>query len=302
MNTKVTVIGGAGFIGSHLVEELVALGFEVTVIDNFSTGSIRNLDKVKVKIVNLDILDGPHCLVKHIAGSSHVFHLAALTSVQESIESPYFYNQVNVVGTANVLEACKTARVEKLIFSSTSAVYGNTEIFPTSEKHRPDPLSAYALTKLVGEQYCKYYSDIAPTLSTICLRYFNVYGDRTNPKSSYKSVLPVFIEQAKSNRPLTYTNDGGQSRDFVHVSDVVHANIAAMNLKAHHEVINIGTGETITVNQIMKEIGGPRQYIGGRLEPRISLADITKAEAILKWSPKVKVLDWINNLVKTQKH
>lgn len=297
MNTKVTVIGGAGFIGSHLVEALFAKGFEVTVIDNFSTGSLHNLSRVPVNIVDLDIVDGHYELVKHIAGSSCVFHLAALTSVQESLETPYPYTQVNVIGTANVLEACKIARVERLVFSSTSAVYGNTAVFPTSEKVKPDPLSTYALTKLVGEQYCQYYSEIVPTLSTVCLRYFNVYGDRTNPKSSYKSVLPVFIEQAKSNRPLTFTNDGGQSRDFVHVSDVVQANIAAMSINTHHSVINIGSGETITVNRIMQEIGGPRQYIGSRLEPRISLADTTKAEAVLKWSPKVKVLDWIKDQI-----
>lgn len=297
MNTKVTVIGGAGFIGSHLVEELVALGFEVTVIDNLSTGNIFNLDQVKVKVVNLDILDGPHNLVKHIAGSAYVFHLAALTSVQESIENPYFYTQVNVVGTANVLEACKTARVEKLIFSSTSAVYGNTTTFPTSEKVKPDPLSAYALTKLVGEQYCKYYSEITPTLSTVCLRYFNVYGDRTNPKSSYRSVLPIFIEQAKAGKPLTYTNDGGQSRDFIHVSDVVRANIAAMKIRSHHEVLNIGSGETLSINQIMDSIGGHRQYIGGRLEPRISHADTTRAQSLLSWAPRVNLLNWIKDQI-----
>lgn len=297
MNTKVTVIGGAGFIGSHLVEELVSLGFEVTVIDNFSTGNVFNLEKVKVKIVSLDILDGPHSLVKHLAGSSWVFHLAALTSVQESIENPYFYTQVNVVGTANVLEACKTARVEKLIFSSTSAVYGNTTVFPTSEKVKPDPLSTYALTKLVGEQYCKYYSEVTPTLSTVCLRYFNVYGDRTNPKSSYRSVLPIFIDQAKAGKPLTYTNDGGQARDFIHVSDVVKANIAAMNIRSHHEVLNIGSGEMISINQIMDHIGGTRQYIGGRLEPRISHADTTRAQSILSWAPRVNLLNWIKDQI-----
>jgi UDP-glucose 4-epimerase len=124
-----------------------------------------------------------------------------------------------------------------------------------------------------------------------------VYGDRTNPKSSYRSVLPVFIDQAKSNRPLTYTNDGGQARDFIHVRDVVNANIAAMQIKAHHEVINIGSGKTVSINQIMDTIGGPRKYIGGRLEPRISFADTTKANSILKWSPSVNVLEWIKDQI-----
>lgn len=296
MNTKVTVIGGAGFIGSHLVSALSSKGFEVTVLDNFSTGTLSNIGKYPVKIIDLDILEGPKAIAKHLAGSSCVFHLAALTSVQESLDDPIKYTNVNVLGTANVLEACKLAKVPKLVFSSTSAVYGNTSVFPTSELIKPDPISTYALTKLVGENYCKYYSEISE-LSVTCLRYFNVYGSRTNPKSSYRSVIPIFIEQAKAGKPLTYTNDGLQSRDFIHVSDVVKANLAAAERRPKYEVFNIGSGESISIRQIMDHIGGKTQYVGGRLEPRISLADITKATDLMKWSPSVKVLDWIKGQI-----
>lgn len=302
MNNKVTVIGGAGFIGSHLVEALLGLGHSVTVIDNLSTGSRLNLKNLGLSIDfrQLDIAEGPTRLASVIKGSSHVFHLAALTSVQESLEDPTPYNIVNVVGTANVLEACRLAKVDRLIFSSTSAVYGNTDQFPTSESVKTDPISVYALTKAIGENYCKYYSEVHG-IHTTCLRYFNVYGDRTNPNSSYRSVLPIFIEQTLAGEPLTYTNDGGQSRDFIHVSDVVSANIAAMDQRKYYDVINIGSGKTISINQIMQELGGRRKNIGARLEPRMSLAEISKAEKVLNWKPRVDVLAWIKDQIASRK-
>lgn len=302
MNTKVTVIGGAGFIGSHLVEALYELGYNIVVIDNLTTGSRLNLSKVgsRIDFRQIDIAEGPDRLAKVIEGSSHVFHLAAMTSVEESFSNPTAYNIVNVVGTANVLEACKLAGVSRLIFSSTSAVYGNTDEFPTGESVKPDPISIYALTKMIGESYCKYYSEVH-AIHTTCLRYFNVYGDRTNPNGSYKSVLPIFIEQTLNGQPLTYTNDGGQARDFIHVSDVVSANIAAMSQLRFHDVINIGSGETVSINQIMDSLGGRREYIGGRLEPRISLASIEKAKRVLNWEPKVKVLDWLIDQIESRK-
>lgn len=299
MNNKVTVIGGAGFIGSHLVEELLKLGFKVTVIDDLSTGSRLNLKGLALDFRKLDITEGPDRIAKIIQGSSHVFHLAALTSVQESLDSPTPYYRVNVLGTANVLEACRLAGVDRLIFSSTSAVYGNTDKFPTSESEKPEPISVYALTKMFGENLCKYSSEVHG-IHTTCLRYFNVYGNRTNPNSSYRSVLPIFIEQTLASKPLTYTNDGGQSRDFIHVSDVVAANIASMDQRKYHDVINIGSGETVSIIQIMEALGGTREYVGARLEPRISLASIRKADKVLDWKPKVSVLDWLRDQIASQ--
>lgn len=300
MNNKVTVIGGAGFIGSHLVESLIGLGFKVTVIDDLSTGSRKNLRGLPVDLRVIDIVEGSARIAELIKGSSHVFHLAARTSVQESLEDPTPYHLVNYLGTANVLEACRLSGVDRLIFSSTSAIYGNTDVFPTKESVQPDPISVYALSKLSGEKLCKYYSDVYG-IHTTCLRYFNVYGNRTNPNSSYKSVLPIFIEQTLSGKPLTYTNDGGQSRDFIHVSDVVSANLAVMDQRKYHDVFNIGSGESVSVLEIMEALGGSRQNIGARLEPRMSQASINKARKVLEWEPRVRVIDWLTDQIVLRK-
>jgi UDP-glucose 4-epimerase len=294
MNRKVTVIGGAGFIGSHLVKSLVEQGFQVTVIDNLSTGKKSNIKNLSVDLRVYDITGDPKKIATIIKGSECVFHLAALTSVQESLESPTLYNLVNVIGTANVLEACRIAGVNELVFSSTSAVYGNTELFPTNESIPLDPISAYALTKQIGESYCRLYSSIYG-IKTTCLRYFNVYGNNTNPNSSYKSVIPIFLEKSKAGDPLPITNDGEQRRDFIHVSDVVKANIASMNSSKYHRVINIGSGENISVNQIAEMVGGKTVNVGFRLEPKISLADATAAKVYLDWEPSVKLEDWIKD-------
>jgi UDP-glucose 4-epimerase len=294
MNPKVTVIGGAGFIGSHLVELLLAEGYQVTVIDNLSSGKKSNLKNLKIDLRVYDITDDPQMIASMIKGSECVFHLAALTSVQGSLERPTAYNLVNVIGTANVLEACRLADVKRFVFSSTSAVYGNTESFPTKETVTPEPMSTYALTKLIGEQYCKMYSELYG-IHTTCLRYFNVYGDRTNLTSSYRSVIPIFLENSKAGKPLPFTNDGGQSRDFVHVTDVANANLAAIGQKRYHDIINIGSGKSVTVNELMEVIGGECKSIGARLEPRMSLANIARAEAALNWKPSINLLDWIKD-------
>lgn len=304
MNRKVTVIGGAGFIGSHLVKALVEQGFRVTVIDNLSSGKKSNIKNLAVDLRVYDITGDPKKIATIIKGSECVFHLAALTSVQESLESPTLYNLINVLGTSNVLEACRIAGVNELVFSSTSAVYGNTAIFPTNESVPLDPISTYALTKQIGENYCKLYSSIY-RIKTTCLRYFNVYGENSNPESSYRSVIPIFLEKAKAGEPLPITNDGEQRRDFIHVSDVVRANIAALHSPAYnalangsdkyHRIINIGSGENISVNQIANVIGGKAVNVGFRLEPKISLADVNAANVYLDWEPSVKLEDWLKD-------
>jgi UDP-glucose 4-epimerase len=296
MLRKVTVIGGAGFIGSHLVELLIETGFFPVVIDNFSTGKRSNLPPSGVDIRDYDITEDPKRLAGIIKGSECVFHLAALTSVQESLDHPDQYTNVNVVGTANVLEACKIAGVKKLVFSSTSAIYGNTATFPTAETQQPDPISAYALSKLVGETYAKYYAETTD-VTVICLRYFNVFGERTNPKSSYRSVIPIFLEQFKNEKPLTITNDGLQQRDFIYVKDVALANLKAMNHTRRFSIINIGSGKTWSVNQIADMISKRRENIGFRLEPKISLADVTKAQSILGWTASTDLESWIKDQI-----
>lgn len=294
MNRKVTVIGGAGFIGSHLVKALVEQGFRVTVIDNLSSGKKSNIKNLAIDLRVYDITGDPKKIAAIIKGSECVFHLAALTSVQESLESPTLYNSVNVTGTANVLEACRIAEVDQLVFSSSSSVYGNTTIFPTNESSTLDPISPYALTKQIGERYCQLYSSVFG-IKTTCLRYFNVYGENSNPNSSYKSVIPIFIEKSKAGEPLPIVNDGEQRRDFIHVSDVVSANIAAIDPNKYHRIINIGSGENISVNEIAKIIGGKTINVGFRLEPKISLSDITAAKSYFNWEPAVKLEDWLKD-------
>jgi UDP-glucose 4-epimerase len=296
MLRKVTVIGGAGFIGSHLIELLISEGFFPTVIDNFSTGKKSNLPLAGIDIRDYDIAEDPKMIASMIKGSECVFHLAALTSVQESLDHPDRYTKVNVVGTANVLEACRIAGVKKLVFSSTSAIYGNTATFPTDETQQPDPISAYALSKLVGETYAKYYAETTE-IAVTCLRYFNVFGERTNSKSSYRSVIPIFLEQFKNGKPLTITNDGRQQRDFIYVKDVALANLKAMNPIRRFSIINIGSGKTWSVNQIADMISQRRENIGFRLEPKVSLADVTKAQSILGWTASTDLESWIKDQI-----
>lgn len=300
MIRKVAVIGGAGFIGSHLVELLIETGFYPIVIDDFSTGKKSNLPRNKVDVRDYDITDDPKRIAAMIKGVECVFHLAALTSVQESLDHPDRYTKVNVMGTANVLEACKLAEVKRVVFSSTSAVYGNTDVFPTPESLQPEPISAYALSKLVGESYAKYYTDVYD-MSVICLRYFNVFGERTNPKSSYKSVIPIFLEQQMAGKPLTITNDGYQRRDFIYVKDVARANLKAMTCQSRFAVINVGSGKSWSVNEIADIISNKRENIGFRLEPKISLADIKLAKPLLDWVPEVELDEWIKGQIELQK-
>lgn len=300
MRTKVTVVGGAGFIGSHLVDLLLFKGYSVTVIDNWSTGQISNLKGKSVDFWNLDITGDPQRIAEIIEGSECIFHLAASTSVQESLDYPQLYVRNNVHGTSNLLEACRIAGIERVVFSSTSAIYGNTDFFPTSELVRPEPISGYALSKLVGEQYCEMYSRLYG-IQTVCLRYFNVYGDRTNPKSSYRSVIPIFLDKFAAGESLPIVNDGKQARDFVHVSDVAKANLAALDCTRLHAVINIGSGKNYSVNQIAEIIGGKTESAGFRLEPKISLANINQAKSLIHWIPEVDLKDWLTYQIEQQK-
>ena len=290
---KAIVTGGAGFIGSHLVDELIKQGVEVTILDNLSTGKKENINP-KAEFIECDIFKDTYGdLIFLLNGADTIFHLAAKTTVQESIENPSLYNNINVVGTLNLLEAAAAMKVKRFIFSSSSSVYGNAKV-PTSEDHPLNPISPYALNKLIGEQYCKLYSEIY-NIDTVCLRYFNVYGDRMN-NEGYKLVFPIFKEQILNNKPLTINNNGEQRRDFIHVNDVVRANIlvAKHSNNFNGDIYNVGNGKNYSINEIADMFGGEKQYGNQVIEPFETLAETAKIDLDLNFQPKKDLRQWIS--------
>ena len=285
---KVTVTGGAGFIGSHLAELLVSRGYHVIIIDDLSTGKKENIAdltrKDNVRFIQGSILD-LHLLQESFRGVDLVFHQAALTSVPRSIEDPVSTNEVNIAGTLNVLLAARDNNVKKVIFASSSSVYGDTPTLPKVEDMTPHPQSPYALTKLVGEYYCHIFHQIYD-LPTICLRYFNVYGPRQDADSPYAAVIPIFITRVSQDKPPIIYGDGEQSRDFTFVKDVIQANIIGAESDACG-VFNIGRGENSTINDLAKTV---TRIIEKDLKPEYqpprpgdvkhSLGDISRARAI----------------------
>jgi len=295
---KTLVTGGAGFIGSHLVDRLVKDGHQVTIIDNLSTGFKKNINP-RAKFVLADIKNLAQ-IKKHFQGQDYVFHLAALSRVYPSIEDPLLANENNIKGTLNVLLASKKAQVKKVIYSASSACYGANKP-PLREDMLSDPDSPYALSKYVGEEYCQLFTKLYG-LDTIILRYFNVYGSRTDPDGDYATVIPIFLRQKANGEPLTITGDGSKKRDFTYIDDVVEANIKAMRLKrkGNAEIINIGVGKNYTINQLAKMIGGKNIHIPARPgEAKTTLADNSKAWQILKWKPKIDLEEGIKRLIKT---
>jgi UDP-glucose 4-epimerase len=300
-NKKIAVTGGLGFIGSHLVERFNQNN-EVIIIDDQSTGKIEN-----IKHLDLSKIDTTFGSINDVnlneifEGCDYVFHLAAVTSVPQSVDDPIKSNEVNISGTLKVLEAAKNCDVNKVIFSSSSAVYGETEVIPISELNPINPLSPYAVTKATGELYSNVYTEIYE-LPTISLRYFNVFGPRQDPKSQYAAVIPIFIDKIlKNERPVIY-GDGEQTRDFVSVDKVVDANILAAK-SSDTGVFNIGLGKSTTINELFEIV---REAIGKEVEPvyeeersgeiKHSVADISKAK-ILKFSPKDDFKDALKEIV-----
>ena len=287
---KIIVTGGAGFIGSHIADRLVADGYEVHIVDNLSAGKKENINS-KAIFHNVDIRDYDK-LLPVFKDAKYVFHEAAFPQVQYSIENPVETNEINVRGTLNVLEASRINKVKRVIFASSSAVYGNQEVLPITENMQTNPLSPYGAQKYIGEVYMKLYSEIYG-IETVSLRYFNVYGLRQSSSGAYASVIAKFIDFKKNSKAMTITGDGEQTRSFVHVSDVVKANINAMRSDnvGKGEVVNIGTNEMHSVNQIAKLLGGKFVYIDPRIEIRATLADIKKAKELLDWEPNIKLGD-----------
>ena len=291
---RIVITGGAGFIGSNLAEVLaLAPNNEVCVVDDLSTGKVENLpiasgiEFIKGSITDLQLMN------EVLADADFVFHQAALPGVQRSIEDPAHANEVNIRGTLNVLMAARDAGVKKVIYASSSSVYGDTPELPKREGMTPNPLSPYAVTKLVGEYYCKVFNDVYG-LSTISLRHFNVYGPRQDPHSEYAAVIPRFVSRVLKGEPPIIYGDGQQTRDFTFVKDVVNANILAMNSDATG-VYNIASGRMISIQELATLI----TRLTGRdsdLEPvfdkprkgdvRHSLADISRARAVMGYKPE----------------
>ena len=295
---RALVTGGAGFIGSNLVDKLIDDGHEVIVFDNYSTGKKENVNP-KAKFFLVDIAHQPYfetdTMRDIMSGVDVVFHMACLARVQPSIENPIEYHNANVNGTLNMLEVCRKYGVKRFVFSSSSSVYGDVEEkdLPTSEDAELNPMSPYALHKLVGEQYCKLYSELYG-IDTVSLRYFNVYGNRQPTEGAYCLVMGIFAGQRLNGQPMTINGDGEQRRDFTHVDDVIDANLKCMNYESmfNGDIFNIGNGDNRSVNQIADLIGGDRVNLEPVVEPKETLADYSKATKTLKWSPTGDLDEW----------
>jgi UDP-glucose 4-epimerase len=306
-NKKIAVTGGLGFIGSHLIGSLNKNN-DVVIVDDQSSGNIENIQNLDFTKIDTNFGDITQIKLERIFEDvDYVFHMAAVTSVPQSVEDPIRSNEVNITGTLKVLEAAKNCGVKKLIFSSSSAVYGETETVPIDEKTLVNPMSPYAVSKATSEMYCRVYSDIY-NLSTISLRYFNVFGPKQDPKSQYAAVIPIFIDKLIKNESPVIYGDGEQTRDFVSVKQVVDANILAAQSNKTGSY-NIGLGKSTTINklyemitQIMKKDIKPLYESERAGEIKHSVADISKAKNI-GYSPKndfkeelTETVDWFKNL------
>jgi len=294
---KAIVTGGAGFIGSHLVDALLKEGYEVHVIDNLSGGKKENVNSEaifhKADIRKLEEIK------PIINGAKYVFHLAALPRVQYSIENPGETNEVNVQGTVNVLQASKEGDVKRFIYSASSSAYGDQKIMPLREDMPVHPKSPYALHKYIGEMYSRLWNEVYG-LETVSLRYFNVYGPRMNPDGAYPLAVGKFLKLRQSGKPLTIWGDGTQTRDFTHVRDIVQANLLAAESSnvGKGEAINIGAGRNASINEVAKLVGGPVVYESPRIEPHDTLADNSLAKKLLSWTPEVTLEEGILELKK----
>ncbi len=304
MAATTLVTGGAGFIGSNIVLALVEKGRQVRVLDNFSTGRKENLTPVwdDIELIEGDIRDLA-TVRKTLKGVEYVLHQAAVASVPRSIEDPLQSNASNITGTLNVLWAAKEGRVRRLVFASSSSVYGDTPVLPKAEHMPPSLLSPYALNKLTGEYYCRLFSSIYG-LETVSLRYFNVFGPRQNPDSEYAAVIPNFITAFLHQRPAVIYGDGEQTRDFTYIDNVVEANFLALEApRVTGQIVNIASGERISLNQLVGHLGTltGTNLVPTHAAPRVgdvrhSLADITLARELLGYHPRV---DWKTGLQKT---
>ncbi len=306
---KMAVTGGAGFIGSNLAEHLLDQGHEVVVVDNFSTGRERNLSgwakqyADRLQVLRFDINETSR-LQRAFEGMKYVFHQAAIPSVPRSVADPQATNLANISGTLSVLVAAREAKVQRLVIASSSSVYGDDPGLPKREDRLGRPLSPYALSKVVSEEYCRLFYKLYG-LETVSLRYFNVFGPRQDPKSEYAAVIPRFATRLLAGLPPIIYGDGEQTRDFTYVSNVVEANwVAATHPDAKGEAFNIGCGTRTSLNQLVRElsliVGNPcrPEYLSPRQgDVRHSTADVDKAKKMLGYSPAVSLKDGLLRVI-----
>ena len=292
----ILVTGGAGFIGSHMVDRLVKEGFEVTVIDNLANGRLDNIEhhKGKVSFINVDIGDYAIELDSYFENVHYVFHYAALADIVPSINEPIKYHKANVDGTIRVLEASKKSKnLKKFVYAASSSCYGIPEVYPTPETSPIAPEYPYAHTKTVGEQYVMHWGQLYD-MPVVSMRFFNVYGIRHRTSGTYGAVFGVFLAQLLNNKPLTIVGDGEQTRDFTYVTDIVDACYRASKSDITQEIFNVGSDNTYSINYLVKLLGGEPQYIPKRPgEPDCTYADISKIKKMLNWTPKVTFEDGV---------
>ena len=297
---KCIVTGGAGFIGSNLVEKLIKSGHQVTVLDDLSTGRLSNLSQIKndVNLINFDITDSKNPIDKYFNDVDWVFHLAGIADIVPSIKNPSSYFQVNVKGTLNILEASKKANIKKFIYAASASCYGIPKNYPTNEKSKIDPQYPYALTKFLGEQLVLHWAKVYH-MPNISLRFFNAYGPNSRTTGAYGAVFGVFLAQKLANKPLTIVGDGKQTRDFIHVFDLADIVLKAAESGKPGEIYNVGSGEETSINTVADIIGGTKVLIPKRPgEPDRSLADISKIKEHFNWQPKIAIDEGIKMLLK----
>jgi UDP-glucose 4-epimerase len=289
MSRRVLVTGGAGFIGSHLVDRLLDGGHDVVVIDNLSTGRLENLRRAADRRLSFHKADGAEAaaIAPCFDGVEWVFHLAGLADIVPSIERPLDYFRANVAGTAAVLEAARAAGVQRLVYAASSSCYGIPDRYPTPEAAELRPMYPYALTKALGEQLVIHWAHTY-RMPAVSLRLFNVYGPRSRTSGAYGAVFGVFLAQRLAGRPYTVVGDGTQTRDFTYVGDVVDAFVRAAESTVSGEIFNVGSGDTYSINRLVSLLGGDVVYVPKRPgEPDQTYADISKIGRVLGWRPRV---------------
>ncbi len=293
------VTGGAGFIGSNLVDELVRQNHEVIVLDNFSTGRLSNLkhhNKSHVKVFKIDISKNSK-LDKYFKKIDHVYHLAALADIIPSIENPGKYYKTNVVGTFNILQASVKSKVKKFIYAGSASCYGFPEKFPTDEKAKIKPQYPYAFTKWQGEEMVMHWAKLF-NFPAVSMRFFNIYGPRSRTSGAYGAVFGVFLAQKLANFPLTIVGDGNQTRDFLYIDDLVKILIKVAHSNKSGKIYNVGASKEVTVNKIANLIGGKKVFVPKRPgEPDRSKADIKKLKKDFNWKPRIDIKEGVKNLL-----
>lgn len=300
MKRRALVTGGAGFIGSHLVDQLLEAGHEVCVLDNLATGRLENLagqrNNPRLAFHRVDIADQA-AIRPHFEGVDWVFHLAALADIVPSIQRPLDYTHANVTGTAAVVESARQAGVARLVYAASSSCYGIPDSFPTPESAPVRPQYPYALTKYLGEQIVLHWAEVYQ-LPAVSLRLFNVFGPRSRTSGAYGAVFGVFLAQKLAGKPMTVVGDGTQTRDFTFVSDVAAAFVRAAESQVSGRIYNVGSGRTNSVNYLVELLGGEKVHIPKRPgEPDCTFADITRIGAELAWQPRVTFEDGVRAML-----